>query len=199
MTTTDDSSRLFLLAGGRERTALLRDGLAREVLPGVLVPADVPVTRQLRARAVREKLGDWETDAGRGRSVGFGTAAWLHTGACPRSNTAAGARHPLPERLDLIIGRNRRSPALAGVRVRQVDMPPEHLQTIEGLLVTHPLRTSADIARDLPRAEALPLLRLLQEFHDVHPPQVLELLGAMSYARGAARARDVVRDWAEMA
>ncbi|GAB6903982.1 hypothetical protein [Kineosporia succinea] len=199
MTTTDDAS-LLILARGLERAELLRDGLAREILPGVLVAADVAVTPAVRARAVRMKLGDREIDAGRGRSLGFGTAAWLHTGLCPRSCAAAGApTPPLPERLDLIIGRNRRSPRIPGVRARQVDVPPEHLHTVEGVPVTRPHRTAADVARDLPRAEALPQLRLLQEFYDVHPPQVLDLLGQMPYARGAAQARAVIGAWGEMA
>ncbi|GLY17347.1 hypothetical protein Kisp01_43620 [Kineosporia sp. NBRC 101677] len=185
----------FLVAGYRERAELLRDGLAREVLDLVVVSPSTPITPSIRALAVREKLGHWETDPARGRSIGFGTAGWVLTGSWPSGN--ASAEHE--RRLDLIIGRNRRSPRLAQVRVRQIDVPAEHLYVLEGLQITTPVRTAADLARDLPRDEALPRLRLLQEMHDVHPPQVLDLLTAMPYARGAAVARAVVREWAEMA
>ena len=186
----DDASRLFLVVAADERAGLLRDGLAREVLPGVLVAVDVPVTEGLRDWSIRQKLGHWETDAGRGRAVGYSTAAWVYTGRPA----------PLPDPphlLDLVIGRNRRSPRLPEVRVRQVDVPAEQLQIIEGLQVTRPVRTAADLARDLPGPEAVPLLQLLQELHDVHPPQVLEVLASMPYARGAAVARKAVRAWAD--
>lgn len=190
----DDFPGPFLFARGAERAALLGEGLAREVLAGILVPSDVPITRSIRARAVRAKLGHREIHVNHGRCLGFSTAAWLHTGACAGDS---GVR--VPARLDLVIGRNRRSPRLPDVRVRQVDVPPEQVQVVEGVLVTGPVRTAADIARDLPRTQALPVLRLLQEMHDVHPPQVIDLLQGMPYARGAAVARFTVHDWAEMA
>jgi hypothetical protein len=41
------------------------------------------------------------------------------------------------------------------------------------------------------------VLRILQELHDLHPPQVLKILAAMPYARGVAIAREVVRVWAD--
>ncbi|GAB3281610.1 hypothetical protein GCM10027456_75010 [Kineosporia babensis] len=181
----------MLVSGLDERDALLRDGLAREVLDLVVVSPLTPVTPEIRALAVREKLGEWETAAHRGRAVGFATAAWILTGSW--ADPVAG-----PQRLDLIIGRNRRSPRLKTARARQIDVPTEHLQTIETLQVTRPVRTAADVARDLPCDQALALLRLLQELHDVHPPQVLDLLSFMPYARGAAVAREVVREWSEL-
>jgi len=188
VTSTDDVSPVLRVPAAYEQAGLIRDGLAREILPGVLIAADRPITRAVRARAVREKLGSWETDPNRGRAVGFGTAAWVHTGAWPG---------PAADPLDLVIGRNRRAPRLSGVRVRQVDVPAEHLETIQGLQVTRPGRTAADVARDLPRAHALSALRRLQELHDVHPPQVLQILASMPYARGAAVGREVVRAWAD--
>lgn len=201
----DDSSRLFLIVAVGERAGLLRDGLAREVLPGVLVAADEPVTEQVRALAVRHQLGQWETDSSRGRCLGYTTAAWIYTGVWPFEATGSTAgpgianpgRSDSSWRLDLVIGRNRRSPRLPHVRVRQVDVPAEHLQPIAGLLVTRPLRTAADVARDLPQPAALALLWQLQELHDVHPPQVLDVLRAMPYARGAAVARTTVQAWAD--
>jgi hypothetical protein len=184
----DDAAPVLRVGSAHERAGLIRDGLAREVLSGVLIAADQPITAAVRAHALREKLGLWETDAGRGRAVGFGTAAWVHTGTWPG---------PTAGPIDLVIGRNRRAPRLGGVRVRQVDLPTEHLELLEGLLVTRPGRTAADVARDLPRAHALSVLRTLQELHDVHPPQVLGILASMPYARGAAIAREVVRAWAD--
>ncbi|WP_246572074.1 type IV toxin-antitoxin system AbiEi family antitoxin [Kineosporia corallincola] len=186
----DDAGGLFLTVGPRERAALLAEGLAREVVSGLLVLPGVPVTTSVRALALRARLGPHQTDPARGRCFGFATAAWVH-GGFPGL--------PAPAPLDLVIGRNRRSPRLGGVRVRQVDIPPEQVQLVEGVPVTAPLRTATDVARDLPRDRALPVLRLLQELHDVHPPQVLRLLTRMPYARGVAVARDVVRAWAEMA
>ena len=184
----DDAAPVLWVCSAHERAGLIRDGLAREVLSGVLIAVDRPITASVRAHALREKLGPWETDPDRGRAIGFGTAAWVHTGSWPGRTASP---------IDLVIGRNRRAPRLDGVRVRQVDLPTEHLKSVEGLSVTLPGRTAADVARDLPRAHALSVLRTLQELHDVHPPQVLEILAAMPYARGAAVAREVVRAWAD--
>jgi hypothetical protein len=184
----DDAAAVLRICSAHERAGLIRDGLAREVLPGVLIAVDEPITAEVRAHALRQKLGLRETDAERGRAIGFGTAAWVHTGRWPG---------PAASPIDLVIGRNRRAPRLEGVRIRQVDLPTDHLELVEGLMVTRPVRTAADVARDLPRAQALFVLRILQELHDLHPPQVLKILTAMPYARGVAIAREVVRVWAD--
>jgi len=189
----DDYSRLVLVDELGEQQALIREGLAREVLDGVLVAGDVPVTPQVRVAAVSLKLGRREVDPDLGRCLGFATAAWVATGVCPGRPRGSG-----PARIDLVVGRHRRSPRLPGLHARQIDVPGEHLQVTAGVLVTRPVRTAADLARDLPEDQALPALRSLQELADVHPPQVLRILAAMRYARGAAAARAIVRSWAEM-
>lgn len=190
----DDLPRLVLVDAVRERKALIEEGLAREVLDGVLVAVGAPVTPQVRVSAVRAKLGHQETEPVRGRALAFATAAWVTTGLCPGAPPGQG-----PARIDLVVGRNRRAPRLPGIRARQIDIPGDQLEVMSGMLVTRPVRTAADLARDLPVGQALPALRLLQELEDVHPPQVLRTLAQMRYARGAALAREVVRAWADMA
>jgi propanediol dehydratase small subunit len=63
--------------------------------------------------------------------------------------------------------------------------------------VTDPVRTAADVARDLPPDQAVAALRRLGELCGVRPHEVLEMLGIMRYSRGAATARQVIKRWTE--
>lgn len=167
-----------------EADRLLGLGLARRVVGDVLVAAGAPDSLAVRCAAAALLLppppGSFV--------VGFGSAAWLLAGC---GAVAA------PPRLDVVIPPGRRRPGSPVLRVRQVPLAAASVVTVEGVAVTVPVRTAADVARDLPAETALPALRRLGELADVRPHQVLAELDAMRYARGAATGRRVVRRWSE--
>jgi hypothetical protein len=172
-----------------EADQLLKQGLARRVIADVLVARDAPDSREVRAAAAA-LLIPVEFQASSGWVVGFGSAAWLHTGASSAPATP-------PGELQVIIPPGRRRPKLPGVRGRQVALTPDQVIFLGPVPVTDPVRTAADVARDLPVDEAAAALRRLDELCGVRPHQVLQALAGMRYARGVATARQVVRAWAE--
>jgi hypothetical protein len=172
-----------------EAEQLLKQGLVRKVIADVLVARDAPDSREIRSAAAA-LLIPVEFQASSGWVVAFGSAAWLHTG--PGS---APARPP--EELQVIVPPGRRRPKRPGVRGRQVALTPDQVTFLGAVPVTDPVRTAADVARDLPAAEAMAALRRLDELCGVRPHQVLQALAGMRYARGVATARQLVRTWAE--
>ena len=172
-----------------EAEKLLKQGLVRRVIADVLVAFDTPDSREIRA-ASAGLLIPAEQRISAGWVIGFGSAAWLHTGL------VVGPPEP-PAELQVIIPPGRRRPKLPGVRGRQVALPPDQVIFLGPVPVTDPVRTAADVARDLPVDEAVAALRRLGELCGVRPHHVLQLLATMRYARGVATARQVVRAWTE--
>jgi hypothetical protein len=172
-----------------EAEQLLKQRLVRRVIADVLVAFDAPDCREVRAAAAA-LLIPAEVRVGAGWVVGFGSAAWLHTGP-------PGTEAQPPAALQVIIPPGRRRPKLPGVRGRQVGLAPDQVVFLGSVPVTDPVRTAADVARDLPAAEAVAALHRLGELYGVRPHDVLQLLATMRYARGAATARQVVRIWTE--
>jgi transcriptional regulator with AbiEi antitoxin domain of type IV toxin-antitoxin system len=177
-----------------EAEQLLRQGLVRYVIADVMVALDAPDSRELRTAAAGlliphpARVGpDWV--------IGFASAAWLHTGLGPAGRSSP-TESP-PTEMHVIIPPGRRRPKVTGVRGRQVALAPDDIMFVDSLAVTGPVRTAADVARDLPAAQALSTLRRLGELCDVRPEQVLQCLRTMRYARGVALARQVIRDWTE--
>jgi uroporphyrinogen decarboxylase len=66
-----------------------------------------------------------------------------------------------------------------------------------GPVIAHPVRTAADVARDLPADQAVAALHRLGELCGVRPEHVLQVLATMRYARGAATARPVIKTWTD--
>jgi hypothetical protein len=180
-------------ADGRpaEAEQLLKQGLVRRVIADVLVAHDAPDSREIRAAAAG-LLIPAEFRVNGGWVVGFGSAAWLHTGP------ATAPAEP-PTELQVIIPPGRRRPQRPGVRGRQVALAPDQVIFLGPVPVTDPVRTAADVARDLPVDEAMAALHRLGELCGVRPHDVLQMLATMRYARGAATARRVVKTWTEEA
>jgi propanediol dehydratase small subunit len=78
-----------------------------------------------------------------------------------------------------------------------VSLATEQITYVGPVAVTDPVRTAADVARDLPAPAAVAALRRLGELYDVRSDDVLQVLASMRYARGAATARQAVRAWAD--
>jgi hypothetical protein len=171
-----------------EAEQLLKQGLVRPVIADVLVAFDAPDSWQIRASAA-SLLIPAEVRANASWVVGFGSAAWLHTGF-------TSIEHP-PSDLQVIVSPGRRRPKRAGIRGRQVALTPDQVVYLGSVPVTDPVRTAADVARDLPADQAVAALHRLGELCGVRPEHVLQVLGTMRYARGAATARQVIKTWTE--
>jgi AbiEi antitoxin C-terminal domain len=171
-------------AGIAETQRLLDDGLVRHVLADVFVARDVPDSQWLRATAAA-LLAPTRRD--QTWIAGFTSAVWLHTGwRDPR---------PGPGLLEVILPAGRNRTTDPWVRSRQVQLTGTDVMLVHGVAVTDPVRTAADIARELPPDLALTVLRHLAELTEVVPSHVMNRLHAMRYARGAARARAVIETW----
>jgi hypothetical protein len=191
VTTTTLIEHPFLAADPRETDRLLAEGLARRVLGDVLVATGAPDSREVRALAAGLLIPPRIRAAG-GWVVGFGSASWVYTGL----RFLTGEPGPPPV-LQVIVPPGQRRPGSPGVRGRQVRLGDRDVAFLHDLLITSPVRTAADIARDLPPQRAMPLLLAMEELCGVRPRRVLAQLGQMRYARGAAQARQLVLRWAE--
>jgi len=184
MTITWDPDAPFRAAGASitaaETRRLLASGLVRPVLRDVLVATDHEDSPQLRATAARLLL-DGVLDGV--LAVGFGSAAWVHAG------TAA------PDDIELAFPHGSYRPGIEGVRIRQVALLPHDAHEIAGVRVTTPTRTAADLARDLPPAEARTVLERLREATGLDPRAVRDRLDDMPSARNVVPARRLVRQW----
>jgi hypothetical protein len=173
-------------AGLREAHRLRAAGLVRPAPSGVVVAAYVGPGPAARARtagvALRGLGGAGSADP---VAVGFRTAAWIHTGgdepAVVELAVPAGGRR--------VVGR--------GIRVRRVaSLGAADVVRLGGVPVTTPARTAADVARDLPAAEAMDWLDRLRQHAGVSPDDVVDQLDAMPFARRISPARRLVRAWA---
>ena len=167
---------------------LLRDGLVRTVIGDVVASSASPPDQSLRARAARLLL----PESGDPPVVGFTSAAWVLSGY------HEGLPDP-PALLEVLVAPGLRRPAGRFLRGRQAELPPQDVTALHGLPITTPVRTAADVARDLDPVPALTLLHHLGSTAGVRPGQVLRQLSRMRYARGSAQARKVIRAWEECA
>jgi hypothetical protein len=123
---------------------LSHDRLIREVYPGLFVDAALPDTLELRFEIVRRVLPPEVSVARRG-------AAWLqgldmldHRGL------------PRTPRIEVVTRRAADRPQHALVKAHVAhELRPDDVMIVNGLQLTTPLRTAADLARHLPRADAL--------------------------------------------
>jgi hypothetical protein len=160
------------VGGERLATGQLTRGQLRwnyaSLFPGVYVPKSVATS--LRARTA----GAWLW-SGRDGIVAGRAAAALH-GA-----NWIGAKTPIE-----LIARRDLSPT--GIIVRNERVDPDEVMEVGGLLVTTPARTAADLARHLPRDEAVRHLDALTFATDVPADDALALLERHPRARGRRRA-----------
>lgn len=87
-----------------------------------------------------------------------------------------------------LIGRSRRP--RPGVIVRAERITGEETTTLAGLVVSTPARTGLDLARYLPRMQAVAHLDALAAATDLSPEQMLDLAGRYPGARDIRRARE---------
>ncbi len=186
-----DLTHPFLPGPGEQEEVrrLRREGLLQQVLGPVHLPAGVPVTAEQRARAVALLVPDQlRAD---GAVLGFVAAAWVHVGWTPTGRP--------PEVLDLVVPPTLRRPVRLPVRVRQMRLPTGHTVRLGGMPVATPVRTVADLARDLAPARAREAFEALRAGVRLDLLDVLRCLDQMPRARGSGQARMVVAGWPEAA
>ncbi|MEZ0449620.1 hypothetical protein [Cellulomonas sp. ICMP 17802] len=153
---------------------LLRDGVVRVVWGDVAIAADLVDTPELRAHALAPLV------PARG-VLGRRTAAWVHTGCFP------------PDRVEVLVrtGGRRTDPHPARIAA-EATLAGHDVVRVGGLRATSVRRTGLDVARILPRDEALPVLRALQRV-GFRPHEALDQLATLAGQRGILRARATLR------
>ena len=156
-----------------EWAGLLRDGLLAPVWGGaarVTACVEDPAVRVAAlARLVPER-----------GVVGRATAVWVHAGG------------PAPVRADVLVQtRARRPDPHPDRRTHEADLTDADVETIAGVRVTTPLRTALDVARWLPAAQSLPLLRALRDV-GLDTGRAARTATSLHGGRGVRRARHVL-------
>ena len=160
------------IAAGLITQAQLRSTAWRRLLRGVYADADLPVTHELRCRAVAAyALPEGGAIAGRSAATLFG----------PGLSGPADA-------VETIVPTSAR-PRMRDVIAHNPRVTPDELCLVRGMPVTTPLRTCWDLAQWLPVTEAVVLIDRLIGSRLVTGAELAAYLAARPGAIGAARFR----------
>lgn len=158
---------------------MLRDGALRPLWDGVAVRADAVVTPSLRLAALADLV------PARG-VVGRAAAAWVHAGGSP------------PQKVDVLVRPGgRRTDPHPWRRAAEAPLPAEEVVVLGAGRVTSVQRTGLDVARYLPREQALTVLAPLVPL-GFDPRTALVALGGLGGGRGVLRAQAVLEDLDEL-
>jgi hypothetical protein len=169
-------------AGLRERTLrqLLATGQLRRVIRGVYAVADLPDTLELRAAAVALVAPAGSVVCGR-------TAAWMYG----VDALAMGAHRVLPD-VDLMAAAGRSAARRQGVFGSTGPLAEADVVFVGTVPVTAPARTAADLARLLPRPDALAAIDAMLRLRVTTVNEIHDVLGSFAGYRGVAQARELV-------
>jgi AbiEi antitoxin C-terminal domain len=142
------------------------------IYPDIYVPVDTRVDLPTRA------FGAWLW-SGRTAVIAGATAANLH-GVFGNAGSTC---------IELIAQRRRTPP---GVIIRQERIGDDEISSFGELPLTSPARTALDLARRLPRDDAVIRLDKLAAFTDVTRPEIAALVDRYSGARGIEQARTAI-------
>ena len=178
---TRPTTRAEAVSAGWTRRRLARaveDGRLRRVFHNVYVDADVPDSPELRAAAAGLVLPDRMVVCDR-------SAAWLH-----------GIDHYEPTALDVppdleVVARSGQRTTLDGTRGGVRTLAPEDVMLLDGVAVTTPLRTAADLACRRGRLAAAAVLDQLARHHGVTSAQLRSLLPRYAGRRGVTQLREL--------
>lgn len=165
----------------RKRLALcLRDGLLRRVLHGVYLRSDQPDTVETRVACAALVIAP-------GSVVRDRTAAWIHG----ISVLTAAEQEVLPP-IETCVRRFCAPSDRVGVDGRTRDLAEHDVMSIDGVLVTTPLRTALDLGCNLHRRDALAALDQFMRLHELTRQQLRE--GAVRYfrRRGVVQLRQLI-------
>ncbi|MBW0102815.1 DUF559 domain-containing protein [Pseudonocardia sp. KRD291] len=168
-----DLSRPFVgseaVAAGVVTRARLRGRGFRALFHGIYVRADVPVTLALRSEAAYLLVD------GVGALAGYSAAEVLGASCGPLG---------VPAEV-IVPGGNRR--AQSGLIVHRGALAEDEPVFRAGMLVTSPARTACDLARRLPRIDAVAAIDALAFHGEFDPARVLEIAARHPGARGSRR------------
>ena len=177
--TLDAASRVGL---GRDLLRLLIGrGQVRRLLRGVYVDTAVPDGLELRARAAAKVVPD-------GSVVCARTAAWLWG----IDALAMGSHRVLP-RIDLMGAPGTSASRRAEVFGSTGPLATQDIVQLGGVLVTAPARTAADLARLLPRPDALASLDAMLRLPGLSLRDVQRVVDGFSGYRGVVQARELAQ------
>jgi hypothetical protein len=146
----------------------------RRVFPDVYAPAAMELDLAARSRAAYLLVRDRD-----GVLAGYSAALLLGADCAPRDSPA-----------DVLVPRYlRRYP---GLRVRYGTLAPSDRTWVGGCELTTPLRTARDLARRLPRVEAVVALDALARAGSFAPAELLARRAVERGARGCRRLGEVV-------
>ncbi|ANH36720.1 hypothetical protein I601_0267 [Nocardioides dokdonensis FR1436] len=159
----------------------LHDGRVRRVLRGVYVDASVPDSTALRAAAARLVLPARMVVCDR-------SAAWLH-----------GVDHWEPSALDVppgleVVARDGTRTRLAGTHGALRSLVADDGMVLDGVPVTTPLRTAADLACLHGRLGAAAVLDQFARAHGVTPEDLRCITGRFAGRRGVTQLRELGTD-----
>ncbi|TFH69569.1 hypothetical protein [Cellulomonas sp. HD19AZ1] len=161
-----------------EWAGLLRDGLITPVWGGaarVAACTEDPAVRVAALAALVPERG----------VIGRATAVWVHVGG------------PSPARADVLVRtRARRPDPHPDRRTHEAELSDADVLTIDGVRVTTVLRTALDVARWLPPAQSLPLLRALRDV-GLDTGRAARAAASLHGGRGVRRARHVLAQVAD--
>ncbi|MEP6817878.1 MAG: type IV toxin-antitoxin system AbiEi family antitoxin [Marmoricola sp.] len=162
----------------RDLGMLVRHRLLRRILRGVLVPAQVPDSLELRCRSVRLLIP-------RGAVVTDRTAGWLH-----------GAEMILAPGAHLYLAPVSFFHRTPGCRSRAAfcdsgerTMPDSDVTTVDGIEVTTPRRTALDLGRLQRRAQALAALDSMLRLGGFDLDELVDDIGRFKGFRGVRQLR----------
>lgn len=162
----------------RRLARAVEDGRVRRVLRNVYVDATVADSPQLRALAARLVLPERMVVCDR-------SAAWMH-----------GIDHYEPSALDVppdleVVACTGQRTTLRGIRGGVRDLEPEDVMLLDGVPVTTPLRTAADLACRRGRLSAAAVLDQFARHHGVTSVQLRSLLPRYAGRRGVTQLREL--------
>ena len=159
---------------------LVKSGVLRAVVRGVVVHADLPDDHVSRAAAVALAIPAHHVAVDR-------TAAAVHG-----VQTFTYAERDAPPPVEACALRGRNPTHLDGVDGRSRDLTAEDVMTIGSLRVTTPLRTACDLGCVLRRREAYAAMVGLARGHGLTPVQFTRLLPRFAGRRGVIQLRELI-------
>lgn len=158
----------------------LTRGTVRRVLRGVFVEGGLPDSLELRARAVAKVVPPGSVVCGR-------TAAWLWG----VDALAMGSHRTVPP-VDVMAPAGRSHARRAGVFGCTGPLAEDDVLPVGGVWVASPMRTAADLARLLPRPDALASLDAMLRVPGTTPERISAVLDRFGGYRGVVQARELV-------
>lgn len=170
-------------ACGRSRADLRRalsSGAVRRLLRSVYVAADVPDSQGLRARAASLIVPEHAVVSDR-------SAAWLHG-----VDAFDPAALDVPPALEMVMVGKTNGSSRAGVIGGVRDLAPTDVTCVDGVRVTTPLRTAADLGCLRGRSAAYAAMCLLARAGGFGVPELSGLLPRFAGRRGVIQLRELV-------